>query len=75
GSFPQRGTPIVQWTSHGASNQLWEITVQGGGYVITSAYSNLVLDVSDGIASNGIKVIHWTEHGGPNQNWLFNPVP
>jgi hypothetical protein len=34
-----------------------------------------VVDVSDGIASNGIKVIHWTEHGGPNQNWLFNPVP
>jgi len=75
GSFTLKGTPIVQWTGHGSSNQLWAIVANtDGSYTITSARSGNALAVN-GLALDGAKVLNWPLHNGASQKWAFDLVP
>ena len=70
------GTPLVQWSCWGGSNQAFLFTPVDGGFQITAQHSGLQLDVRGGPAAiqDGIHVIQWPYWGGSNEIWQVQPV-
>ena len=70
------GTPLLQWSCWGGSNQAFRFTSVEGGYQITAQNSGLQLDVTGGpeAVQDGIHVIQWPYWGGSNEIWQVQPV-
>ena len=65
------GTKVVAWKSNGGCNQRWMIRKVGDSFMIISACTGKVLDISGGVKV-GQDVIIYTNHGGDNQRWKFD---
>ncbi|WP_327066019.1 RICIN domain-containing protein [Kitasatospora sp. NBC_01250] len=69
------GTPIIQWTGNGGSNQQWRLTSTGDGYyTITGVGSGKALDVPNITTVPATQLDLWTPNGGTNQQWLVVPA-
>lgn len=70
-SRPSRGSNVTVWSSHGGSNQKWNITRDSNGYYTfaCAANPNLVLDAANPRPWSGCNISVWTSHGGLNQKW------
>ena len=56
GSQTANGTNVTTHKSHSGENQKWFIYALNGGYVIRAAYTDKVLDVSDGLFQNSSNI-------------------
>ncbi|MDR3315948.1 MAG: RICIN domain-containing protein [Coriobacteriales bacterium] len=64
------GSPIIQFTYHGRSNQWWSVEPDGqGNYIIRSAKTGYSFDVEGSGTTNGTRILMWTYSGTPNQKW------
>ena len=72
GNQTTNGTPIIQWTYGGGSNQKWTLTDTGSGkYKIIGVQSGKALDIYNNQTADGTKVELWTYGGGNNQLFKF----
>lgn len=68
------GTPVVQWSANGGTNQQWRLTGAGDGfYTLTGVGSGRVLDVPKAAKLPGTALDLWSANGGTNQQWLIAP--
>lgn len=68
-----RGSKIYQSNYTGAENQQWRFRInKNGSYVIESAFSRKVMDVSKGSTNNGNPVILYEYHEVNWQNFRLN---
>ncbi|MFC8722137.1 RICIN domain-containing protein [Kitasatospora sp. NPDC057198] len=68
------GTPVVQWSDDGGTNQQWKLAPAADGFwTITGAAAGKVLDVPGRTALPGTPLDLWTGDGGANQQWLLTP--
>jgi hypothetical protein len=76
GASTANGAPVIQWPWNGGLNQMWwafPFSRWGGDpnvFLIMSANSGKVLDVSGGAKNDGAPVIQWPWNGGLNQIWV-----
>jgi pectin lyase len=73
----QCGGNVVEWTRTGETNQSWYIEpvyedgcaiLDEGNYMIQNVYSGLYLDVTDGVAADGVNVQTWGAAGAGSYN-------
>jgi hypothetical protein len=68
------GTPVIQWTRNGGTNQEWTLAPAGGGYyTVTGVGSGKALDVPNVSSVEATGLDLWTPDGGVNQQWLVVP--
>jgi hypothetical protein len=68
------GTPIIQWTRNGGTNQEWTLAPAGGGYyTVTGVASGKALDIPNVSSVEATGLDLWTANGGVNQQWLVTP--
>ncbi|MFJ9381136.1 RICIN domain-containing protein [Streptomyces sp. NPDC101455] len=64
------GTPVVQWTSNGGSNQQWKVSLKSDGYyTITGIASGKPLTVPKASPVAGTPTQLWTADSGADQEW------
>lgn len=65
------GTNVHQWAyGNDQANQQWILTQNADStWIITNAYSKLVLDAADWGKTDGTNVIQWNNAGNKNQHW------
>jgi hypothetical protein len=68
------GTPLIQWSCWGGSNQSFQLTPVADGFEITAQNSGLQLDVAGISTDDGAAVIQWPYWGGPNEIWRVAPT-
>ncbi len=70
------GAKIIQWPWNGGANQIWRalpLSNWGGDpntFIIISAASGKVLDVTGASKGDGAQLIQWPWNGGYNQIWV-----
>lgn len=74
GGSTANGASVIQYTSHGATNQQWSIAPEGEYYKLVNVGSGKDLEVSNSSTANGGAVDQWTDNGGANQQWNLVPV-
>jgi len=75
GGSTANGGKIIQWTSHGGTNQQWKLTQAAGGvYTLTNVNSGLCLEVPDHSTAQGTQLDQWTCNGGTNQQFALSSV-
>ena len=72
----RNGTAVTQQSWYGGLSQKWCVKPVGNGqYIISSAMDcSMVLDVSNGVASNGSVVQAYSDNGTAAQRWSFEPA-
>ena len=72
----RNGTAVTQQSWYGGLSQKWCVKPVGNGqYIISSAMDcSMVLDVSNGVASNGSVVQAYSGNGTAAQRWSFEPA-
>ena len=72
----RNGTAVTQQSWYGGLSQKWCVKPVGNGqYTISSAMDcSMVLDVSNGVASNGSVVQAYSDNGTAAQRWSFEPA-
>jgi large repetitive protein len=74
GRSTSAGADIVQWTSDGATDQEWTLSLlANGAYQITDLNSGMVIGVSGASTSQGASLVQWPSNGSSNQQWQFTP--
>jgi hypothetical protein len=74
GGATANGTPIIQWTYTGGTNQQWRLTRNSAGYyTITGVGSGKALDIPYATTWPGTQLHLWTPTGQPNQQWVIAP--
>ncbi|WP_332112374.1 RICIN domain-containing protein [Streptomyces gossypiisoli] len=69
------GTPILQWTDHGGTNQQWRLALNSAGYyTITGVASGKALDIPNVSTWPGTQLALWTPNTGTNQQWVITPA-
>lgn len=69
------GANVIQWPSHGGTNQQWKLVDAGNGYYkIINVKSGKALEVDGASTADGANVQQWTDGGGMNQQWSIVPV-
>jgi Ricin-type beta-trefoil lectin domain-like len=71
GASSNQGVQLDAWTCNAGSNQNWTMSVQGGGYSVTTQLDGQVMDASGQSTQSGSAVIQWPANGGTNQQWTF----
>jgi len=75
GGGTANGTPLIQSTYGGSSNQRWTFTDQGNGqYQILGVGSGKAVDVNGGSTADSARVQLWTWNGGNHQKWTVTPT-
>ena len=72
----RNGTAVTQQSWYDGLSQKWCVKPVGNGqYIISSAMDcSMVLDVSNGVASNGSAVQAYADNGTAAQRWSFSPA-
>ena len=72
----RNGTVVTQQSWYDGLSQKWCVKPVGNGqYIISSAMDcSMVLDVSNGVASNGSAVQAYADNGTAAQRWSFSPA-
>jgi len=74
GGSTANGANVIQYTSHGATNQQWSIALSGEYYKLVNVRSGKDLEVSNSSTTDGGAIDQWTDSGGANQQWNIVPV-
>lgn len=75
GGSTANGAHLQTWRYNGTSAQKWNVIshesrqVTNGVYTITSAASNLAVDITNASLSNGARVQMWNKNGSVAQQW------
>ncbi|MEV3971349.1 RICIN domain-containing protein [Streptomyces sp. NPDC050698] len=68
------GTPVIQWTDTGSTNQQWKLARNSAGYyTVTGVASGKALDIPFATTSPETQLHLWTPTGQPNQQWQIAP--
>ena len=72
----RNGTAVTQQSWYDGLSRKWCVKLVGNGqYIISSAMDcSMVLDVSNGVASNGSAVQAYADNGTAAQRWSFSPA-
>ncbi|GAA2300434.1 ricin-type beta-trefoil lectin domain protein [Streptomyces hawaiiensis] len=74
GGGTANGTPIIQWTDTGSTNQQWKLARNSAGYyTITGVASGKALDIPYATTTPNTQFHLWTPTGQPNQQWQIAP--
>ncbi|GEC10235.1 hypothetical protein SSP24_78900 [Streptomyces spinoverrucosus] len=65
------GTPVIQYSCTGGSNQRWRVKASGTAFQIVSAMNSKCLEVFGGTSRDGDDVAVWSCNGGDHQKWLL----
>ncbi|MBD9727293.1 RICIN domain-containing protein [Streptomyces caniscabiei] len=75
GGGTANGTPIIQWTDTGSTNQQWRLARNSAGYYsITGVASSKALDIPYATTTPNTQFHLWTPTGQPNQQWQIAPA-
>ena len=81
GGSTANGARLQTWRYNGTSAQKWDINshesqqVTNGVYTISSAASNLALDITNANLSNGARIQIWNKNNSPAQQWQVTRQP
>ena len=68
------GTPIIQWTDNGGTNQQWRLARNSADYYsITGVASGKALDIPFATTTPDTQFHLWTPTGQANQQWQIAP--
>lgn len=72
GPDANNGEIVHQWTSTGASNQLWRRSAANDTYAeLHSGYDNLCMGVIGASKNFGASIVQWGCNGSADQQWAF----